>query len=137
MYSKADSYIIGFIYKKNLYMVEIEELQPRYTMIKKAVSNHKEKLQMYLTNKRKKEFLNKGAKFICSEMDFIQMNNLKNKGYTFERMITEMYGLEWARDNVRFDKQGDIQVDGKEIQIKFENAQIATIDTLRKIAMGN
>lgn len=134
-YSGADEYIIGFIHGHILYSIQVEKLMPRWMTMKEESKGHAEKLQMNLKSKHKQELIKKGACPICTEKEFLQMNDLNNKGFTFERLIFEMNGKgsEWSRDNVRFDKCGDININGVEVQIKFENAQIVTVPTIKKI----
>ena len=134
-FTGAEEYIVGFIHGHNLYAIRVEELMPRWMVMKAESSRHAEKLQMSLKAKHKRELINKGAELICTEEEFLQMNDLRNKGFTFERLIFNLngQGAEWSRDNVRFDKCGDINIDGVEIQIKFENAQIVTVPTIKKL----
>lgn len=49
-----------------------------------------------------------------------------NKGEIFEKLVTEYFGQTWVKDNVPFTEAGDINVDGIEIQIKFEGATFCT-----------
>ena len=134
-FTGAEEYIVGFIYKHNLYAIQVAELMPRWMVMKAESSRHAEKLQMSLKAKHKRELINKGAELICTEEEFLQMNDLRNKGFTFERLVFDLngQGAEWSRDNVRFDKCGDININGVEIQIKFENAQIVTVPTIKKL----
>ena len=134
-FTGAEEYIVGFIYGHNLYAIQVEELMPRWMVMKAESSRHAEKLQMNLKAKHKRELINKGAELICTEEEFLQMNDLRNKGFTFERLVFDLngQGAEWSRDNVRFDKCGDININGVEIQIKFENAQIVTVPTIKKL----
>jgi hypothetical protein len=132
-FTASQGYIIGFIHNHQLYMIRVDDLKPRWLTMMSATEHHQEKLQMNLKAKHKKQLINKGAMVICSEAEFLEQNTIHNKGYTFERIVFEMNGKEWKRDNTRFDKQGDIRIDGMEIQIKFENAQVATITTLKRL----
>ena len=53
--------------------------------------------------------------------------NVKNK----------MNGQEFrGKDNVRFTEGGDIVIDGKEIQVKYEHARICYDKTLKKLKKG-
>lgn len=45
-----------------------------------------------------------------------------NRGEIFEKMVTELNGQEWEKDNVPFTDDGDLTVDGIAYQIKFEKA---------------
>jgi hypothetical protein len=134
-FTGADAYILGFLHAHALWMIEVEELMPRWMVMKEASEKHAEKLQMDLKAKHKKELIKKGAVQVCSEEEFLAMNDIHNKGFTFERLVFQLNGQgeEWTRDNVRFDKCGDIRVNETEYQVKFQNAQIVTVDTLHKI----
>jgi hypothetical protein len=135
-FSGADEYIVGFLYKHILYAIQVDELMPRWLVMKPEIKGHAEKLQMDLKVKHKKELINKGATPICSEEEFLEMNkDMHNKGFTFERLIFNLNGQgeTWARDTVGFEKCGDININGVEIQIKFQNAQIVTVPTLHRL----
>ena len=45
-----------------------------------------------------------------------------NKGEIFEKLITEYFGMKWEKDNVPFTEGGDIEINGKAFQIKYEKA---------------
>ena len=44
-YSAADSYILGFVENKMLYMVEVAEIMPRFLSVEQASRNQGENLQ--------------------------------------------------------------------------------------------
>lgn len=134
-YSGAERYLVGFLHAHQLYLADVEELLPRWLIVKEPSAKHKEKLQVDLKVKHKKQLIKKGATPICTEQEFEEMNkDLRNKGKTLERLVFEMNGRnDWVADTVRFDKCGDININGIEYQVKFQNAQVVTIDTLHKI----
>lgn len=134
-YSAAEQYIVGFLYKKNLYAIQVNELMPRWLEMKPESKGHAEKLQMNLKQKHKEELIKKGATQICTEQEFLEMNTIHNKGFTFEKLVFELNGQgeSWSRDNIGFEVQGDINIDGMEIQIKFQNAQIVAVPTLHRL----
>ena len=134
-FSGAERYLVGFVYAKQLWIADVEELLPRWLIMKEPSAKHKEKLQVNLKAKHKAQLVKKGATPICSASDFNEMNkDLRNKGKTLERLVFEMNGREdWVADTVRFDKCGDININGVEYQVKFQNAQVVTVDTLHKI----
>ena len=56
-----------------------------------------------------------------------------NKGENFERVITELLTEEvWIKDNVPFYVKGDINVNGEEIQIKLDGAELTNERTLAR-----
>lgn len=129
-FSGADAYIIGFNYKKNFYMIEVEEIMPRYIRVERASSARGggEKLQLRLKNQHKEQLIRKGA----TKMEFIPTKG--NKGRQFERFVYEQNGQQFrGDDHVGFWVCGDINIDGIEYQIKLEGAPIVTFDTLHNL----
>ena len=57
-----------------------------------------------------------------------------NKGVMFEKLVYELNGQEFrGKDAVPFYQSGDITIDGKEIQVKYERARICYDTTLTKL----
>ena len=136
-FSGADGYIVGFEYKKNIYIIEVAEIMPRWMSVQHSSSRtgRVPKLQMSINNKAKEQFIRKGATCLGSE-DLIICDDL-NKGFAFERLVSEYYGIEYrGQDNVGFWVGGDLEVDGEQIQIKFQNAQIVSERTLERLKKG-
>ena len=133
-YSRADAYILGFIYKHDLYAITVDEIMPRYMRVERSSSKKggHEKLQFRLNNAYKEQLIRKGAEKIGTDADLIEIKG--NKGVSFERMIYRMNGQEpRPKDSVRFTEGGDININGLEYQIKLEGAQIVEFRTLKKI----
>lgn len=90
-----------------------------------------------------------GAKEIANARGVISLGNAKemyklytcnnkkgyNSGYCCEIALFNLYDIEgWTQDNKRADKGGDIEINGKQIQIKFaEKESLATITNTNKI----
>jgi hypothetical protein len=132
-FSAADSYIIGFTYKHEVYMVEVKEIAPRYMRVEHESSKKGgcAKLQLRLTNQYMEQLIRKGAQVIGDEDMLV---GEYNKGVEFERIISEMNGVEYrGKDSVPFYEAGDLNVDGREIQIKFNGAQIVVERTLKRL----
>ena len=133
-FSGADAYILGFIYKHNLYAITVDEIMPRFMRVEKssAKKGGHEKLQFRLRNEHKEQLIRKGAQKIGTENDLLEIP--RNKGVSFERMVYRMNGQEpREKDNIRFTEGGDINVNGIEYQVKLEGAQIVEFRTLNKI----
>jgi hypothetical protein len=132
-YSAADSYILGFIYKHEVYAVEVAEIMPRYMRVEHESSKKGgcAKLQLRLPQNYQKQLIKKGAVVIGSE-DILQGEY--NKGVQFEKVISEMNGQEFrGKDNIPFYEAGDLEINGKQVQIKFNGAQIVVERTLKKL----
>ena len=133
-FSGADAYILGFIYKHDLYCITVDEIMPRFMRVEKSSSKKggHEKLQFRLNNAFKEQLIRKGAEKIGTDADLLEIAG--NKGVSFERMVYRMNGQEpRPKDSVRFDKGGDININGIEYQIKLDGAQIVEFKTLNKI----
>ena len=52
--------------------------------------------------------------------DVKAIKNQRNKGYAFEKLVYEYFGLEWNP----LKKGVDLEIDGKTIEIKFYNGQV-------------
>lgn len=132
-FSAADSYILGFIYKHEVYMIEVKEIMPRYMRVEHESSKKGgcAKLQLRLPQNYQKQLMRKGA--ICLGNEEI-LNGEYNKGVEFERLISEMNGQTFrGKDNVPFYVEGDLEIDGRQVQIKFNGAQIVVERTLKKL----
>lgn len=134
-YSAAEGYILGFVYNKMLYFVELEEIMPRYLNVEEASRNQGDNLRLRLKKAHKESFMKKNP--ICLGSADLLIQSKYNKGEIFEKLVTEYFGQTWEKDTIPFWVQGDINVDGKEIQIKLDSATLMNtkqIKRLKKIA---
>ena len=129
-YSKADSYIIGFVVDSMLYFTEMDEIKPRYLNVEQASRNQGDNLRLRL-KKSHRESLVKNA--ICLGSKDILVGEKYNKGENFEKAITEYFGQEWKKDTIPFYVQGDININGKEVQIKLDNATLTNSKQIKKL----
>jgi hypothetical protein len=132
-FSAADSYVLGFIYKHEVYIIEVKEIMPRFMRVEHESSKKggNAKLQLRLTNKDMEYLIRKGAYSIGTEEILV---GKYNKGVEFEREVASHYDIIWrGKDNLPFYTSGDINVRGREIQVKFNGAQIVVETTLKKL----
>ena len=132
-FSAADAYILGFEYKHNIYSIMIDEIPPRYMTVERESSKKggAQKLQLRLKKAYREELIRKGATLIGNENILIGQYN---KGIEFERIISEMNGQEFrGKENVGFWVEGDLEIDGKQVQIKLNGAQIVVETTLERL----
>jgi len=133
-FTGADSYILGISENGIVYGVKLDKIPRRFTRVQKECSACGGGYGLYVnvkTKKAKKELLKKA--FVVGTVE--ELNNDKyNKGVMFEKMVYEYFGQTFrGKDNVRFTEGGDINVNGEEIQIKFEHARICYDKTLTKL----
>lgn len=69
-----------------------------------------------------------------AELEAEAASTIYNRGEIFEKLITEMLGQVWVKDNVPYTEAGDIEVNGTAYQIKYEKATFLTEKQYRAIA---
>lgn len=129
--SAADSYILGFTLEKKLYMVEVAEIMPRFLSVEQASRNQGENLRFRPKLKLKKQLMKKNP--VCLGSADLLIADKYNKGEIFEKLVTEFFGQTWEKDNIPFWVQGDIQINGREVQIKLENATLMNTKQIAKL----
>ena len=134
--SAAHVYALGFPFGGNLYVQKLsfDELT-RFAKLDRASSKRGgfAKIRIKLTAKDRAE-LSATAELIGAE-DLLMKDTAHNKGENFERELTERWtGERWVKDSVPFWVAGDIRVDGVEIQIKLDGAELTNEKILGRLA---
>ena len=131
------NYIFGFTFKGNVYMSEVTStvLEDVLTLDRTSKNRGGAQVLRYKPNTTQKMVLFESATLLCTVEEFEERvaESKYNRGEVFEAMITEYFGQEWEKDNVPFTEDGDITVNGKAIQIKFEKATFVTAPQLEKL----
>lgn len=118
-------YMFGFRFNGNIWMVKVtSQILPFVLMLDKASRGAGYALRFKPNKAVKTLLLSKGATIVCSEKLFDELceSSKYNKGEIFEKLVTEMFGQTWEKDNVPFTDDGDLTVDGIAYQLKFEKA---------------
>ena len=131
----AHVYALGFVYRHELYAARMgwEEIR-RYFKLDRASSKRGgfAKIRIKL-NKQDRAELAKTAELIGAE-SLLTADPAHNKGENFERELTERWTAEtWVKDSVPFWVAGDIRVDGVEIQVKLDGAELTNERTLARV----
>lgn len=129
-FSVADSYIIGFSTGKKIYMVETINIPTSLLKEEKASRNQGISLRLRIRSAVKKEMVNNA---ICLGGLEIISDSKYNKGEAFEKAVTNYFGMEWKKDNIPFYVAGDIEKNGKQIQIKFEGATLCNSKQIERL----
>jgi hypothetical protein len=130
-------YMFGFRFNGNIWLVNVtSEFLPYALTLDKASRGAGYALRFKPNRGVKTELLAQGATVICSEKLFDKLcaESQYNKGEIFEKLVTEMFGQTWEKDNVPFTEDGDLTVDGIAYQIKFEKATF--INEKQMLRMG-
>lgn len=132
-YTACNGYIICFSYKKMIYGVVLDRLEKSMLQLWRESSRNGGgyKIQMVLKAAHKKALLEQA--FCLGSIDIL-VDDIYNKGVMCEKAVYEFFGQTWrGKDNVPFYQAGDISVSGKELQIKYEKAQLVTMKTLDRL----
>ena len=132
-FSAAEAYALGFVYKHNLYIAMVDEIAPRFMNVERESSKKggKQKLQLRLRKRHMEYLIKKGAECVGSEDMLI---GEYNKGVEFERLVYTLNGQEYrGKDSVGFWVSGDIEINGKQVQVKLNGAQIVVENTLENL----
>lgn len=70
--------------------------------------------------------LNHTALCTKAELEAEAASSIYNRGEIFEKLVTEMFGQVWTKDNVPYTEAGDVEVNGVAYQVKYEKATFLT-----------
>lgn len=127
--SYTHRYIFGVSYKGTVYAVRAEsDVLPYQLTLDDASRGAGSALKFRPNNDQRIALIALGAEVVCStaELEHLFKVSKYNRGEIFEKLVTEMYGQTWKKDNVPFYKAGDIVIDGVSYQIKYERATFLT-----------
>lgn len=131
----AHKYALGFVYEGRLYVVVLSFAElSRYFKLDRASSKRGgfAKIRIKLTSADRAE-LSATAELIGAE-SLLTADPKHNKGENFERELTERWTAEtWVKDSVPFWVKGDITVNGEEIQVKLDGAELTNEKILTRL----
>ena len=133
--SAAHTYALGFTANGNLYATKLSFTElSRYFKLDRASSKRGgfAKIRIKLTSADRAE-LSLTAELIGAE-SLLTADPAHNKGENFERVLTERWTAEaWVKDSIPFWMAGDITVNGENIQIKLDGAELTNEKILERI----
>lgn len=140
--SGCHKYLIFFEYCGFIYYATVDRIAPRWCIESRESYRHnkngttsggEQKWIMSMKREHKEELVNKGAKIAMTKEEFEKLGEIKpNKGRRCELWLHKKYNLgEHKDDTLRFDKGGDVCIDGIEYQVKFQNASLTNVKSLR------
>ena len=135
-HSASHKYALGFVFGGCLYVITLsfDELS-RFFKLDRASSKRGgfRKIRIKLTSADRAELSAKAEKLGAESL--LTKDTAHNKGENFERELTERWTAEeWVKDSVPFWVKGDITVNGEEIQVKLDGAELTNERTLARIA---
>ena len=133
----AEGYIVGFILNHLLYYVRFDHLPTEILKFDRASSKRggMAKVRVRLGADIRKALVANGQAVLMGSETMLMTTDKWNKGERFERIITETLTAEkWVKDHTPFNVVGDIELEGKQIQVKFDDAELTNEKTLKRIA---
>ena len=136
-FSKADKYIIGFIYDGNVFFAIVNNIDD-YVKLDKASRNAGFSLRLNLTKAAKIQLLTLNPTYLCKAKHFYKVvkNSQYNKGEIFEKMVFAKFCKKWEKDNTPFYESGDMKYKGIQYQIKFERATLTNEKQIKRLING-
>lgn len=136
-FTGAEGYAIGFHVGEEVYCAMLDRIPRRFTKVQKECAKMGNNFGLYVNVKSKKAKAELMKKAVLVGTVAELEDDKYNKGVMFEKLVYEINGQKFrGKDNVRFTEGGDIVIDGKEIQIKYEHARICYDSTLKKLKKG-
>ncbi len=137
-FAGAHKYLVGFTRCSIVYyvMASFEEMRA-FMKLDRASSKRGgfAKIRVRVSSTQAAQLVYSGKAVKLCEMDELNADAKYNKGENFERIVTEkLTGELWAKDSVPFYVKGDITLNGEEVQIKLDGAELTNEKTLARTA---
>lgn len=121
-------YIFGVAVRGTVYMVKkacnMADME-HYLTTQTASRGQGQTLKFAPTTAQKVELIADGESIPLCSVSYLEnlvVSSKYNRGQMFEKLVTEFYGQKWKADNIPFTQAGDIEIDGKPYQIKYQKA---------------
>lgn len=137
MLTAAHLYFLGFTVNGSLYYVALnwEELKEYFKFDKAAQSKggHK-KIRITVKAQQKKALIESGKAILLGSENLLNYNDKYNNGEHFERVITERFtDQKWQKDSIPFYVAGDAEINGEQVQIKLDGAELTNEKLMMKL----
>jgi hypothetical protein len=133
--SASHVYALGFVHAGNLYAQKLSFAElSNFFKLDRASSKRGGflKIRIKLTA-ADRATLSATAELIGSA-DLLEKDTAHNKGENFERELTERWTSEtWVKDSIPFNVAGDIVVNGENVQIKLDGAELTNEKILARL----
>ena len=133
--SASHVYALGFVHAHDLYVAKLsfEELS-RYFKLDRASQSHGGmlKIRIRMSSADRAE-LSLTAELLGAET-LLTLDARHNKGENLERELTERWTAEtWVKDSVPFNVAGDLVLNGENVQVKLDGAELTNEKILSRL----
>ena len=135
-HSAADAYILGFVHHGELFAAELPELPDAVLKLDHASSKRggQAKIRVRVAKADKLALIAKGLAKIIGKAEDLKADANHNKGENFERELTERWTAEtWVKDSVPFNVAGDLVLNGENVQVKLDGAELTNEKILARL----
>ena len=133
----AHSYIVGFVKSSRLYYVKLTFTELTALLKADKTSTARggyNKIRVRVNSDQAWMFVASGKAVEVGTVGDLSADKKHNKGENFERIITEkLTNKKWEKDSTPYYVKGDINVNGEEIQIKLDGAELTNEKTLSNV----
>lgn len=131
--SAARVFYIGFVYDGKLYLVVLRDTIPAaFLRVTTTSKTHVNAVRVQITSKMAQLLIKDGRAIELGDATALNYSDKYNRGEHFERYIVERYTTTtWYKDTTPWYIAGDAEINGEQVQIKFNGA---TVTDERKIA---
>jgi len=123
----ANAYLFGFLHNSKLYYLLRNELIREALKADRASSKKGGflKLRIKFPAALRQALVESGEAILLGEADLLETGDKWNRGERFERLVTErLTGERWEKDSKPYWECGDIQLNGVEVQVKLDGAEL-------------
>jgi hypothetical protein len=134
--SAAAAYLIGFVLNGSVYYTLDTHIADEFLKLDRMSSKRGgwAKIRVKLSSACRKSLVESGKATLLGSADLL-LDAKYNKGECFERVITEtLTGEKWVKDSIPFNVAGDITLNGQQVQIKFDGAELTNEKILMRLA---
>ena len=133
--SASHAYALGFVCGGDLYAQKLTFAElSKFFKLDRASSKRGgfAKIRIKLTSADRAELAQTAE--LIGTADLLTADPAHNKGENFERELTERWTSEpWVKDSVPFWVKGDITVNGEEVQVKLDGAELTNEKLLARL----
>lgn len=135
--SASHLYLIGFSFRNYVYYV-LQQGMIEAEMLKLDRASSKRggfaKIRVHVKAADRQRLVESGAAIQLCHISELTADAKHNKGENFERVVTEKLTDErWVKDNIPFNVAGDIVLNGENVQIKLDCAELTNEKILAKL----
>ena len=133
--SASHVYALGFVHAHDLYVAKLSFAQlSKYFKLDRASKSHGGmlKIRIRMSSADRAELTAKAEKLGAE--DLLTADPAHNKGENLERELTERWTAKtWVKDSVPFNVAGDLVVNGENVQVKLNGAELTNEKILAKL----